>query len=54
MYTNWFSTVTTRHLSGTPLTVTNHHAALAMLEDEFHPPVKTHYQNTGGLRELLY
>jgi primase-polymerase (primpol)-like protein len=49
MYTNWFSTVTTRHIPGTPLTVSNQQEALTLLEDEFHPPVKTRYQNTGGV-----
>ena len=50
MYTNWFSTVTTRHLPGTPLDVTAQQAAIVALEDEFHPPVPTlAIQNTGGV-----
>ncbi len=48
MYTNWFSTVTTRHIPETPLTVTEQQPALTMLEDEFHPIVETRIQNTGG------
>jgi len=51
MYTNWFSTVTTRHIPGTPLPVSNQQEALTMLEDEFHPPVGTRYQNTGGVAD---
>ena len=49
MYTNWFSTVTTRHLPGMPLDVTNQQKALQMLEDEFHPlqPERV-FQNTVG------
>lgn len=39
MYTNWFSTVTTRHIPGTPLDMTNQQQAIQMLEDEFHAPV---------------
>jgi primase-polymerase (primpol)-like protein len=50
MYTNWFSTVTTRHIPGTPLEVTNQQAAIQTLEDEFHPPVPERaFQNTGGV-----
>src|SRR5947209_20426483 len=50
MYTNWFSTVTTRHIPGTPLEVTNQQAAIETLEDEFHPPVPLRdIQNTGGV-----
>jgi len=50
MYTNWFSTVTTRHLPGTPLDVTNQQEAIEALEDEFHPKVSERvYQNTGGV-----
>ena len=50
MYTNWFSTVTTGHIPGTPLDVTNQQAALFALEDEFHPlqPERV-LQNTGVL-----
>jgi primase-polymerase (primpol)-like protein len=49
MYTNWFSTVTTKHLPGTPLDVTGQQAAVAALEDEFHSPVPERvFQNTGG------
>jgi len=49
LYTNWFSTVTTRHLPGTPLEVTAQQQAIEMLENEFHPPVaETAFQNTGG------
>lgn len=52
MYTNWFSTVTTRHLPSTPLDVTNQQQAITALENEFHP--QTHenvFQNTGGVRQ---
>lgn len=49
MYTNWFSTVTTRHIPETSLVVTEQQLALTMLEDEFHPPVETRIQNTGGV-----
>jgi putative DNA primase/helicase len=58
MYSNnWFSTITTRHLSGTPLDVTNQQEAIAALENEFHPPQPTRLiQNTvegaGRLTEL--
>src|SRR5947209_5850122 len=59
MYTNWFSTVTTKHLPGTPLDVTNQQAAIEALENEFHPPQQERIdQNTGvvagspGLTEL--
>jgi len=49
MYTNWFSTVTTRHLPGTPLDVINQQQAIQILEDEFHPPAPQRKdQNTGG------
>jgi len=37
MYTNWFTTVTTRHIPGTPLDVTNQQQAIEALENEFHP-----------------
>lgn len=48
MYTNWFSTVTTRHILGTPLDVTNQQQAIETLENEFHPPAQeTSFQNTG-------
>lgn len=53
MYTNWFSTVTTRYIPKTSLVVTNQQAALTMLEDEFHPNVETRIQNAGGLLCLL-
>ncbi len=54
MYTNWFSTVTTRHIPGTPLDVTNQQQAIETLENEFHPKVaETSFQNTGGLVALL-
>jgi len=50
MYTNWFSTVTTRHIPGTPLDVTNQQAAIEALENEFHLQVpEPVHQNTGGL-----
>ena len=50
MYTNWFSTVTTKHLQGSPHDVTNQQAAIQALEDEFHPPVPERaFQNTGGV-----
>jgi len=53
MYTNWFSTVTTRHIPGTPLDVTNRQEAIEALEDEFHPPANTRLtQNTGGVSRL--
>jgi primase-polymerase (primpol)-like protein len=49
MYTNWFSTVTTKHIPGTPLDVTAQQKAIETLEDEFHPPVPAReFQNTGG------
>ena len=52
MYTNWFSTVTTRHIPGTPLVVTTQQQALETLEDEFHPKVtEVVFQNTGGCWE---
>jgi len=54
MYTNWFSTVTTRHIVGTSLVVTTQQQALETLEDEFHPKVtEAVFQNTGGLLRLL-
>ncbi len=50
MYTNWFATVTTRHIPGTPLNVIAQQLAIEALEDEFHPPVpETFFQNTGGV-----
>ncbi len=50
MYTNWFSTVTTRHLPGTSLVVTAQQQAIEALEQEFHAPVPERlYQNTGGV-----
>jgi primase-polymerase (primpol)-like protein len=50
MYTNWFSTVTTRHIPGTPLEVTTQQYAIEHLENEFHPLVpETSFQNTGGV-----
>jgi len=50
MYTNWFSTVTTRHLPGTPLDVTVQQQAIEALENEFHPPIQERVnQNTGGV-----
>ena len=50
MYTNWFSTVTTRHLPGTPLDVTVQQEAIEVIENEFHPPVpESSFQNTGGV-----
>jgi len=50
MYTNWFSTVTTRHLPGTPLDVTVQQQAIEALENEFHPPIPERVnQNTGGV-----
>ena len=54
LYTNWFTTVTTRHLPGTPLDVTAQQQAIEVLEDEFHQllPERIH-QNTGGLRGVL-
>jgi len=49
MYTNWFSTVTTRHIPGTPLDVSAQQLAIEALENEFHPPVPERLnQNTGG------
>lgn len=49
VYTNWFSTVTTRHIPGTPLDITHQQNALQTLEDEFHPPQpESFFQNTGG------
>src|SRR5207248_1047599 len=47
---NWFSTITTRHIPGTPLDVTAQQQAIEALEDEFHPPVPEKViQNTGGV-----
>ena len=52
MYTNWFATVTTRHVPGTPLDITNQQQAIAALENEFHPPTyESVFQNTGGVRQ---
>ena len=49
LYSNWFSTVTTRHIPGTPLDVMNQQAAIEMLEDEFHPLIPARFiQNTVG------
>lgn len=49
VYTHWFSTVTTKHIPGTPLAVTSQQAVLATLEQEFHPPTNTIvFQNTVG------
>ncbi len=49
MYTNWFATVTTRHIPRTPLDVTNQQAAIEALDDEFHAPTQAReFQNTGG------
>jgi primase-polymerase (primpol)-like protein len=49
MYTNWFSTVTTRHIPGTPFDVTNQQQAIQALENEFHPPISERKaQNTVG------
>jgi primase-polymerase (primpol)-like protein len=54
MYTNWFSTVTTRHLPGTPLDVTAQQQAIEAVEDEFHPPVPERgIQNTGGVASIV-
>ena len=50
VYTNWFSTVTTRHIPGTPLSVTAQQQAIEALENEFHPPTpERRFQNTGGV-----
>ncbi len=50
MYTNWFSTVTTKHIPGTPLDVTKQQAAIEALENEYHAPVPERvFQNTGGV-----
>lgn len=49
LYTNWFSTVTTRHIPETPLVVTEQQSAIQALEDEFHPHAETRLQNTGGV-----
>src|SRR6266516_7255948 len=49
MYTNWFSTVTTKHIPGTPLDITAQQEVIEALENEFHPFVaETSFQNTGG------
>jgi primase-polymerase (primpol)-like protein len=54
MYTNWFSTVTTKHISGTPLDVTAQQEAIEALENEFHPPVPERgIQNTGGVAGIV-
>jgi len=53
MYTNWFTTVTTKHIPGTPFDVTNQQLAIELLENEFHPFVaESSFQNTGGLLAL--
>src|SRR5256884_4809252 len=39
MYTNWFTTVTTKHIPGTQLDVTSQQQAIEALENEFHPKV---------------
>jgi primase-polymerase (primpol)-like protein len=50
MYTNWFTTVTTKHIPGTPLDVTSQQQAIELLENEFHPIVaEASFQNTGGV-----
>src|SRR6266571_6560504 len=50
MYTNWFTTITTKHIPGTPLDVTAQQQAIEALEDEFHPPIPERVnQNTGGV-----
>ncbi len=52
MYTNWFSTVTTHHVPGTPLDITEQQKAIEALENEFHPPAPVRmFQNTGGVSE---
>ncbi len=53
LYTNWFSTITTKHLPETPLEVTTQQAAIQALEDEFHPPIpERRFQNTVGVWRL--
>ncbi|HYU71258.1 MAG TPA: hypothetical protein VEL31_01140, partial [Ktedonobacteraceae bacterium] len=58
MYTNWFTTVTTKHIPGTPLDVTSQQQAIEDLENEFHPFVaEASFQNTqntvgGGVLRL--
>src|SRR6266700_8358900 len=50
MYTNWFTTITTKHIPGTPLDVTDQQQAIELLENEFHPIVaEASFQNTGGV-----
>ena len=50
LYTNWFSTVTTRHLPGTSLDVMQQQEAIEGIENEFHPPLpERSFQNTGGV-----
>ncbi len=50
MYTNWFSTVTTKHLSETPLDVTNQQTAIEALEVAISPvdTGKKHSEHGGG------
>lgn len=49
LYTNWFSTVTTKHIPETPFVVTAQQKAIETLEDEFHPKVtERRFQNTVG------
>lgn len=49
MYTNWFATVTARHIPGTPFDVVPHQSGIEALEDEFHPITPENLiQNTGG------
>jgi primase-polymerase (primpol)-like protein len=53
MYTNWFTTVTTKHIPGTPLDVTSQQQAIELLENEFHSIVaEASFQGVGGVARL--
>jgi primase-polymerase (primpol)-like protein len=52
MYTNWFSTVTLRHLPHTPITVAERQGEIEALYAEFAPVTQGRIQNTGGVAEV--
>jgi len=52
MYTNWFSTVTLRHLPETPIIVETRQAEIEALYAEF-APAEGRIQNTGGVAEVI-
>jgi primase-polymerase (primpol)-like protein len=53
MYTNWFSTVTLRHLPDTPRAVEMRQAEIESLYAEFAPAPEGRIQNTGGVAEVI-